>query len=91
MSVGCLFVAISSAFYSAGPIALMIVSAVIQLFLLETDHVEFAFYSAGPIALMIASAMILLFLLQIDHVERSTYNLLSGFSRTEDYKKREQR
>ena len=35
-----LFVAISFAFYSAGPIALMIVSAVILLFLIEIDHVE---------------------------------------------------
>lgn len=43
--------------------------------------IPFAFYSAGPIALMIVSAVILLFLLEIDHVERSTYNLLSGFSR----------
>ena len=33
-----LFVAIPSAFYSAGPIALMIVSAVILLFLIEIDH-----------------------------------------------------
>ena len=35
-----LFVAIPFAFYSAGPIALMIVSAVILLFLIEIDHVE---------------------------------------------------
>ena len=42
---------------------------------------QFAYYSASPIALMIVSAVILLFLLEIDHVERSTYNLLSGFSK----------
>ena len=72
-----LFVATAFAYYSHGPIALMIVSAVIQIILLETDHVEFAFYSAVPIALMIVSAVIKLFLLEIDHVERITYNLLS--------------
>jgi uncharacterized membrane protein len=43
--------------------------------------IPFAFYSAGPIALMIVSAVILLFLIEKNHVERSTYNLLSGFSR----------
>jgi uncharacterized membrane protein len=40
-----LFVAIPFAFYSAGPIALMIVSAVILLFLIEIDHVERSTYN----------------------------------------------
>lgn len=77
LKFGLLFVVTPFAYYSAGPVALMIVSAEIQIILLETDHVEFAFYSAVPIALMIVSAVIKLFLLEIDHVERITYNLLS--------------
>ena len=40
-----LFVAIPFAFYSAGPVALMIVSAVILLFLIEIDHVERSTYN----------------------------------------------
>ena len=40
-----LFVAIPFAFYSAGPIALMVVSAVILLFLIEIDHVERSTYN----------------------------------------------
>jgi uncharacterized membrane protein len=40
-----LFVAIPFAFYSAGPIALMIATAVILLFLIVIDHVERSTYS----------------------------------------------